>query len=184
MPEVVQAHPTRAQLLVIDLQERLMPHIDGAGAVIEQTVRMIRAARELRLPISLSEQNAKALGATVSPVFEAVGDAPRIAKVHFSLCGCKEAQARITSLMRPQVLLCGVEAHVCVQQTALDLLGDQMQPIVLADAVSSRRPLDREVALERMRSAGVVVTTVESVVFELLERCDTELFRRVLPLVK
>lgn len=161
-----------------------MPHIDGAGAVVEQTVRMVRAARELRLPISLSEQNPRALGPTVRPVLEAVGDAPRIEKMYFSVCGSKEARTRLTSLMRPQVLLCGVEAHVCVQQTALDLLDDQMQPMVLADAVGSRRPLDREVALARMRSAGVVVTTVESVIFELLKRCDTEQFRRVLPLVK
>lgn len=184
MSEVIQAHPSRAQLLVVDVQERLMPHIDGAEAVIAQTVRMIRAAREVRLPVTLSEQNARSLGGTVAQIAEAAGDAPRIAKMHFSVCGSKEARTRLSALMRPQVLLCGVEAHVCVQQTALDLLGDQMEPIVLADAVSSRRPLDREVALARMRAAGVVVTTVESVIFELLERCDTDLFRRVLPLVK
>jgi nicotinamidase-related amidase len=88
------------------------------------------------------------------------------------------------SLGRPQVLVVGVETHVCVRQTALDLLAARMQPVLLADAVGSRRAGDREVALDGLRSAGVAVTTVEAAIFDLLVRSGTELFKRILPIVR
>ena len=97
------------------------------------------------------------------------------------MCDCRE---RLTSLLRPQVLLVGIETHVCVQQTALDLLEMKMQPFVLADAVGSRRPTDYAVALERMRAAGVTVTTVESAIFELVHEAGTPDFKKILPIVK
>jgi isochorismate hydrolase len=102
----------------------------------------------------------------------------------FSFCKDSECLEQIAGLFRPQVLLVGIEAHVCVQQTALDLVSLKMQPIVLADAVGSRRPLDYEVALRRMAAAGAIVTTVEAAIFELAQKAGTPLFKRLLPLVK
>jgi nicotinamidase-related amidase len=102
----------------------------------------------------------------------------------FSYCADQTCRKRITDVGRPQILLIGIETHVCVQQTALDLLRMQMQPVILTDAVSSRRPHDREIALHRMRAAGAVVTTVESALFELVHESGTDRFKKILPLVR
>lgn len=175
---------THAQLLVVDIQARLLPHVGERTRVVLQAVRMIRAAREMELPITVSEQYPQGLGASDPRIVEAASDAARIEKVAFSVCGEPEARERIVSLLRPQVLLVGIETHVCIQQTAFDLLGEQMRPIVLADAVGSRRVSDHEIALQRMRAAGITVTSVESAIYELMGRSGTELFKRILPLVR
>jgi nicotinamidase-related amidase len=177
----------QAQLAVVDIQEKMLPHVAEHQAVLAQSLRMIRAAVEMQLPITVSEQYVRGLGLTLPSVLAACGDPPRcqrIEKTTFSLTGQDALRERIVGLQRPQVLLLGIETHVCVQQTALDLLDLGLQPIVLADAVGSRRPADRAVALERMRAAGVLITTVESAIFELLERAGTELFKRILPIVR
>lgn len=174
----------RAQLLVVDIQERLLPHITDHENLVAQSATMIRAAAALEVPVTISEQYRRGLGATTPAVEEAAGDAPHIEKMTFSCCQDQACRARLADLLRPQVLLIGIETHVCVQQTALDLLSMQMQPIVLADAVGSRRPLDYNIALERMRSAGAIITTVESAIFQMVRESGTELFKRILPLVK
>ena len=129
----------------------------------------------------------RGLGPTRQEVLDAAAAAPncrRIEKMTFSVFRHAPLRERIVSLDRPQVLLAGVESHVCVQQTALDLLVHGLEPYVLADAVGSRRPGDYSVALDRLRAAGAVVTTVEAAIFELLERAGTELFKRMLPVVR
>ena len=175
---------THAQLLVVDLQQKLIPHVRDHADVIAQSVRMIRAAVELDIPITLTEQYRKGLGPTDPAVVEACGDAPRLEKLAFSVCGDEAARERVVSLMRPLVILVGIETHICVEQTALDLLAMQMRPFIAADAVGSRRRLDHEVGLSRLQSVGAVVTTVESAIFSLLGKAGTDLFRRVLPLVR
>lgn len=176
----------KAQLLLIDIQERLLPHIYDHDLIVEQTLLMIRAAAEMKLPITVSEQYTQGLGPTLKVLKSAAtqAGARAIEKMHFSVCGDETARERLSSLLRPHVIICGIEAHVCVQQTTLDLLDAQMQPVVLANAVGSRRPFDRDIALERMRAAGAVVTTVESAIFELTGKCGTPLFKRILPLVR
>lgn len=173
-----------AQLLVVDIQERLLPLIHAGDEVARRAATMIRVARELERPVTLSEQYPQGLGATTGVVQEAAGDADKLQKTTFSFCADKACHGRVGGLLRPQVLIVGIEAHVCVQQTALDLLGMQMLPFVLADAVGSRRALDADVALHRMRAAGVIVTTTEAAIFELLRESGTALFKRILPLVK
>jgi nicotinamidase-related amidase len=174
----------KAQLVVVDLQEKLLPHIAEHENVVSQVVRMVRAARELELPITVSEQYPEGLGRTPPAVLVAAEGASRLEKTTFSLWQDEPIRERMLSLTRSHVLLAGIEAHVCVQQTAFDLLETQMVPFVLADAVGSRRPLDRDIALDRMRSAGMSVTTVESAIFEMLEEAGTELFKRILPIVR
>lgn len=174
----------RAQLLVIDLQQRLLPHIAGVGTLLAQTERMIRIALAMGLPVTLTEQYPQGLGATDGRITAAAGPARVFEKSTFSAWDDPPARAALTALGRPQVLIAGIETHVCVQQTALGMQAGGLHPVVLADAVGSRRPEDRQTALERLRQAGVVVTTVESAAYELMERSGTELFRRVLPLLK
>jgi len=173
-----------AQLLVVDLQEGLLPQIHEQETVIAQTVRMVRAAVELEIPVTISEQNPSRLGRTLSAVLVAAPNATRIEKMTFSVLRDEQARAHLVEQLRPDVLLVGIETHVCVQQTAFDLLEAKLNPYVLADAAGSRRLLDHETALRRMSAAGVVVTTVEAAIFEMLERAGTDLFRRLLPLLK
>lgn len=177
----------RTQLIVVDMQEKMLPHIAAQADVLAQSVRMVHAAVEMELPITISEQYVRGLGPT-HPAIVAAANKSRnvetIEKLTFSLYRHDALRARITALHRPQVLLVGVETHVCLLQTALDLLHVPLRPVVLADATGSRRPTDRDVALERLRVAGALVTTVESAIFELLERAGTELFKRLLPIVR
>lgn len=173
-----------AQLLIVDVQQRLVPHIHDHAAVVAQVIRMMRAAAELEIPITVSEQYPQGLGPTEPAILAAAGRADHVQKLTFSCCRTPEIRARLLEHHRPQIMLVGIETHVCVLQTAIDLLEAGCRPWVLADAIGSRRVADRDVALDFMRSAGVAVTTVESAVYQLMERAGTDLFKRILPLVK
>jgi nicotinamidase-related amidase len=173
-----------AQLLVVDIQEKLLPHIHEHEHMVAQAERMIRAASVLDIPITISEQYPEGLGGTVDSIRAAGEGAVQAEKMTFSFCADAACRQRIGEVLRPQVLLVGMETHVCVYQTALDLLDLQMTPVVLADAVGSRRPRDHDVALDGLRAAGVVVTTVESAIFQLVHDSGSELFKRILPIVK
>ncbi|MBN2583506.1 MAG: hydrolase [Planctomycetes bacterium] len=166
-------------LLVVDIQERLLPAIDGHEQVLAVADRVLRAARALNVPVLCTEQYPRGLGATVEPVRSNVGPEPIIEKLAFSCCGAEGLPERLAALGRRQVILVGIEAHVCVMQTVLDLLAAGYRPYVVADAVSSRFAADRDVAFERMRQAGAVVTTAESVMFEWLEVAGTPEFKTV-----
>ncbi|RJP30500.1 MAG: hydrolase [Phycisphaerales bacterium] len=176
----------RAMVLVIDVQEKLMPSIAEGERVTRSTVKLLRAASVFRLPALATEQYPKGLGATVGPVREALAevDAPIVEKPTFSACGFDPLRQALREIDRAQVLTAGVEAHVCVQQTVLDLLAMDYDVFLCADAVGSRSPLDWQLALDRMRQAGAFITSVESAMFELCERCDTPRFKRMLDVVK
>jgi nicotinamidase-related amidase len=175
-----------AQLLVIDVQQRMLPHVAGCDAVLAQCQRALRAAAVLGLPATLTEHYPAGLGHTDPRIVEVAGAAQRLDKpgLHFSVWREEPIRARLESARRPQVLIVGIEAHVCIQQTVLDLRSAQLHPFVLADAIGSRRTGDRDVAIERMRAAGAVVTTVESAIYELMEQAGTDLFRQMLPIVR
>ncbi len=171
-------------LLVVDIQERLLPVIDGQEGVLAAAGRMVRAAEILGIPIICTEQYPRGLGPTVDPLRSLIGAERTREKVAFSCCGAEGLLAELGGLGRPQVIVAGIEAHVCVQQTVLDLLAAGYRVYVAADAASSRSPLDRDVAFERMRQAGAVVTTTESVMFEWLEVAGTAEFKQVSRIVK
>jgi nicotinamidase-related amidase len=184
MPEPLRLDASRAKLLVVDLQQGLLPHIAEHESVVSQSIRMIRTARELDLPITLTEQYPRGLGRTPSIVTDPADRPAPLEKLTFSVWQDTPCRKRLLSLTRPQILLVGIEAHVCVQQTAFDLLEAKLLPFVLADAVGSRRRFDRDIALDRLRAAGVGVTTVESAIFEMLDQAGTDLFKRILPIVR
>ena len=174
----------KAQLLVIDIQQKLLPHIDGHEQVVAQTVRMIRAAQVLELPITITEQYPQGLGRSHDDVLAAAGDAPLLEKITFSAWRDEATREHLSEIGRPHILLAGIEAHVCVQQTALDLYETQMTPFLLTDAISSRRAFDRDTAFQRMRCAGFGLLTVEAAIFEMIERAEGEPFKSLLPIVR
>jgi nicotinamidase-related amidase len=174
----------RAALLVVDLQEKLLPVIQHADQVVAQSIRLIRGCAALGLPIYCTEQYPKGLGATVEPVRAALPkDTVCEPKLKFSAC-IDPLRKQLEAAERSTVLLCGIEAHVCVMQTALDLLDGGFQPMIVTDAIGSRRPADMATALERMTQAGVVPVTVEMALLELVHEAGTERFKAVLPIIR
>ncbi|MHC4441844.1 MAG: hydrolase [Planctomycetota bacterium] len=180
-PPLIQ--PDTSALMVIDAQEKLLPAIHEADSYVEMMRRMIEAAKVLQVPVILTEQYPQGIGKTSPVLREALGTLQPIEKVRFSAC-VDPVVDRMRELARPYIVIVGVEAHVCVQQTVLDLLRLGYTPYVCADAVGSRRPTDRYIALERMRQAGAVITSTESATFELLGQADTDTFKKILKIIK
>lgn len=179
-PELMGPHETA--LLVIDVQERLLPAIGNRETLVWNIRRLIDAAKILNVAVAATEQYPKGLGATAAPLAERLG--PRLEKLMFS---CRECSALLDDWRRAgihRVLLCGIETHVCVQQTALDLLGLGFRVYVAADAVGSRYEADYRTALRRMELCGAVLTTAESAMFEWCVRAGTPEFREISRLAK
>jgi nicotinamidase-related amidase len=174
-------------LIVIDVQEKLMPVIDGAAEVLRNIDRLVRGCHILGVPVLLTEQYVKGLGATVEVVrraFEETSGYAPIEKSCFSAFGCDAFSARLGELGRKQILVAGVEAHVCVYQTIEDLLASEFSVSVIADAVSSRTPRNRELALQRLASDGAKLSSTEMALFELTVAAGTDEFRAISKLVK
>ncbi|MBX9654462.1 isochorismatase family protein [bacterium] len=175
-------NPTDTLLLVIDAQERLWPKIHEHEDLLPRITMLIDAAKTLGIRVIATEQYPKGLGPTIEPVARRI-DPPMI-KSAFS-AGIEPAVLKeLDPLSIRKILIVGVEAHVCVQQTALDLLASGFQIYVAVDGVSSRRPLDAEIAIRRMASAGVVLTTAEAAVFEWTKVAGTAEFKQISELVK
>jgi len=171
-------------LLVVDVQERLFPVMSDREPMLGRVVAAIRGAGVLGLPTILTEQYPKGLGSTLPAVSEALEVNTPIEKIDFSCVRVDEVRDTIVEADRTTVLVCGIEAHVCVQQTCLDLLEEKLQPVLLADCISSRKPFDRDIAIERMRVAGVIITTLEAALFEMLGVAGTDEFKAISRLVK
>lgn len=166
-------------LLVVDLQERLMPAVAQADEIVANAIWLIRIAQRLGVPILASEQYPQGLGRTVAAIRELLPPDAFVEKTHFSCAAEINCMRQIDLLGRPQVVLLGAEAHVCVLQTALDLRLAGKSVYLVADAVSSRSPSDVELALTRMRTEGVRVVSREMVAFEWLHRAGTAPFREI-----
>lgn len=177
-------HREYTALLVIDIQEKLLPVIHDFQAVEQQIKRMVDGAAVLKLPVLVTEQYRKGLGGTVPEVearFKNV--VHREEKMRFSAC-TPGLRQQLAALRGGHVLVCGIEAHICVLQTCLDLVEAGLVVGVVADAVGSRRPIDRDTALERLVQSGVVPVTVESVLLEMAQQAGTDLFKALLPVIR
>ena len=170
-------------LLVIDVQERINAVMADQGHVPRIEV-LVEACRALEVPVVASEQYPQGLGATVDGLAAALAEKTPVGKLAFSCIRDENSRWAIESCRRRQILVTGIETHVCVLQTVLDLLAAGYQVHVPHDAVNSRRPADKKWALRRMEAAGAVITSTESALFELLERCDTADFKMVAKLIK
>jgi nicotinamidase-related amidase len=163
------AHPQQliareSALLVIDVQEKLMPRIPGADALVRNIAFLIDAARLFEVEVLATEQYPRGLGPTVPPLAERLPSRPD--KVAFSSCAVPRLVDGLREKGRAKVILLGIEAHVCVLHTALDLLAADFQVYLAVDALASRYPLDKEIAVRRLEWAGAILTTVETCAFE------------------
>jgi nicotinamidase-related amidase len=174
-PELMSRGDTA--LLVIDVQEKLLPAIADARRIVWNVRRLIDAAKILGLPIAATEQYPKGLGPTTGELAERLEPVP--SKTAFSAGGCPEVIDGLRGRGLHKVLICGVEAHVCVAQTALDLMADGWRVYVAVDAVGSRFDVDCRTALGRMDSAGATLTTVEAAMFEWCEAAGTPEFKEI-----
>lgn len=168
-------------LIIIDVQEKMMPPIAEGQKVLENVVLLLKFSEIMGLPVVLTEQNK--LGDTLPEVLAARPGLEPIRKWEFGCFRCPEFVDRLRTLGRKTLILAGVEAHICVAQTALQGVADYTVHVV-SDATSSRDRDNWKVAIKRMRQAGVVVTSTEMVMYELMGRAGTDEFRAVLPLVK
>ena len=170
----------RAALVVVDVQEAFRPAVGEFDAVASNAAVLVQGARELGVPVIVTEQYPRGLGETVPEVARHLDGAEPVEKTVFSA-----ARADGFSLDgRDQALVCGIEAHVCVQQTAQDLLDAGVEVHVAADAVTSRTALNRRLGLEKMEASGAIVTSTEMALFELVERAGTPEFKAIQGLVK
>lgn len=171
-------------LLVVDVQEKLASAMSDRAGLERQVGRLIDAAGVLDLPVLVTEQYPRGLGPTVGPVASRLAAGTlRHEKLKFSACIEPVRTALVAGGVR-SVLVCGIEAHVCVLQTCLDMLDEGFTVAVVVDAIDARRSLDRDVAVRRLVQAGVLPVTVESVVLEMVREAGGERFKAVLPLIK
>ena len=184
--------------VVVDVQERLLPHMAKRQQLERSLATLIRGLRILDVPLLATEQYPRGLGPTAPNIREALyavdfGDRANrgtdessqpIEKIAFSCCDELRFLERLDGLGRRQVVVAGIEAHVCVQQTLVDLRAAGRDTWIVADAVSSRSPHDRDVALQRAQQEGVHLATVESVLFELCRTAGSDTFKAISRLVK
>ena len=178
----------RSQLLVVDVQERLVPAIFDVQSVVTNVARLIRYASLLHIPTTYTEHMPEQIGHVLPRLSKATGDSTSIVqKKTFSAAREPEFSDRLEKLKqhgRDSILVCGMEAHVCVMQTVLELHDNNYKVHVVADAIGSRSDHNRDLAVDRMSKAGVTIVSHEMVAFEWLERGDAPEFKDILKLLK
>lgn len=170
--------------LVIDIQERLLPHIHENKKLIGNVGILLEGLKVLEVPVLITEQYRKGLGATVPEVEEKLLRFNPLEKMTFSCCDDNGFIAELKMTRRKSVIICGIESHVCVLQTTIDLISKGYQAVVVSDCISSRKQNDMFIAIERMRQEGAIITTCESILFELARVSGTEKFKAISKLVK
>lgn len=176
-----------AVLIVIDVQEKLMPVIDEHEAVARNIDRLVRGCKVLDVPALLTEQYAKGLGGTIPSIrlaFEETSGYEPIEKSTFSGFGCAELLTALRLRQKKHAIVAGVETHVCVYQTVMDLLANGYQVTIAADAIGSRAASNKEIAVRRMVAEGAKLSSTEMALFEMLVESGTDEFRAVSKLVK
>ena len=170
--------------LVIDIQDKLFPHIDNHDQLEANCRILLSGLKVLDIPIVVTEQYPKGLGPTIKGLSNLITDFSPIEKLSFSCCGEKKFLEAVQGYGKRNIIICGIETHVCVLQTVMDLIERGYLPVIIEDCVSSRKPKDRETALKRMAREGVIITTYESILFELCEVAGTDQFKQISKLVK
>jgi len=171
-------------LVVVDVQGKLAQLMTDKDALFKNVQILIQAAKILEIPILWCQQAPDALGPTVPEIAELLTGIEPIDKASFSCCGEEKFSAELNSLAREQVLLCGIETHVCIYQTAMDLMEGGLEVTIVADAVSSRTGQNRQIALARLAAEGTHVRSTEMILFELLKTAKHPQFKQIAKLVK
>lgn len=170
--------------LVIDMQEKLLPHMSNPTEVKDNCIKMVKGLNILKIPTIVTQQYTKGLGPTVNEVNELIENFSFIEKNTFSCYRETDFIKVLNKSEKRNVLIMGIEAHVCVLQTALDLLYNNFNPVIVTNAIDSRNPNDKQVAIWRMRDIGCIMTTYESILFELCKEAGTDEFKAISKLVK
>jgi nicotinamidase-related amidase len=170
--------------VVIDVQERLLPHIHEGDIILSNCLKLIAGLKILSVPVLITQQYTKGLGPTVPEIIKMFPEFRHIEKSTFSCSGVPEFVNEMERLAKRNIILCGIESHVCVLQTCLDLLASGKKPVVVEDCVSSRKVNDRIIAIERMRQEGATITTMESLLFELTRMAGNDIFKSISGIVK
>ncbi|MDR1068863.1 MAG: isochorismatase family protein [Clostridiales Family XIII bacterium] len=179
-----------ALLVVVDMQEKLVAAMDKPGMLVEHAEKLVKGFAALELPMLFTQQYTKGLGETVAPVKAATADEngsewfSYIEKLSYSVMGEPAFVEKLRASGRKQIVICGIEAHVCVLQSALDFLDEGYDVFLVANAVASRSRVDSGMAFRRVEEAGAVVTTIEAVLFELLGTAAHPKFKSISALVK
>jgi nicotinamidase-related amidase len=170
--------------VVIDIQERLLPHIHEGEKMLRNCLKLIEGLKILSVPVTITQQYTKGLGPTMPSIAEMFPDFKYIEKTTFSCCEEPAFSKEISLSGKKNYIICGIEAHVCVLQTCIDLIANGIVPVIVADCISSRKPEDKLIAIERMRQEGARITTLESILFELTRRAGSDVFKSISRLVK
>lgn len=165
-------------LLVVDVQDKLMRHVHDWQPLLQNVIWLVRVARKLGVPVMATEQYPKGLGHTTPELAREFPAGAVVDKMHFS-CGAAQCLPGLPGSERPQVVVCGMESHVCVLQTVIELKAAGKDVFVVGDSVGSRNPADKAFALDRMRDHGIEVVSHEMVAFEWLRKAGTPLFKEI-----
>jgi len=184
MQKTVRIRRNEACVVIVDLQQKLLPAIYERERLIENTQRLVSGAAILEVPLLVTEQYPKGLGATAPEVANAIHGFAPMEKLTFSACGAPGFGDALKAAKASNIVLCGIEAHICVLQTCLDLLDGGLNVFVAGDAVSSRTAENRQIGLQRMWDAGATMVSTEMVLFELLGKASGEQFKKIIALVK
>jgi nicotinamidase-related amidase len=171
-------------LVIIDIQEKLTRVIHNRENLVQNVLKLIKGMQVLEIPIILTEQYPAGLGLTLPEITRLIPDTKPLEKVCFSCCGIEPFREQLESLNRRQVLIIGIETHVCVYQTAMDLQDLGYEVHLVVDCISSRHPENKEVSLAKMSQAGINLTTTEMVLFELLKVAKGDKFKQISQIVK
>ena len=180
----MRIHVNDALAVIIDIQERLFPHIHQHKQLERNCNILISGLQELDVPILVTEQYSKGLGQTIESVRNNLKDYKPLEKMTFSCCGNSSFTDELERHKHQNIILCGIEAHVCVLQTALDLKEAGFQPVLVADCTSSRKESDKQLALNRLDQEGILLTSYESILFELCSVSGTDTFKAISGLLK
>lgn len=170
--------------LIVDYQESLMKVMYQGEELEKNAGILIRGLKALDIPMVITQQYTKGLGNSVQTVYEAAQTEEYMEKIAFSSYREKEIMDAVDRAGRKNVIVCGIEAHICVLQTCIDLKAAGYQPVLVTDCISSRKKSDKEMGIWRAVQEGVLVTTYEAVLFELLERAGSDTFKKISKLVK
>ncbi len=171
-------------LVVVDVQGKLAQLMHDKEILFKNICILIQSAKILNIPILWCQQVPEALGPTIPEIAGLLSDIQPINKSSFSCCGCEEFDKKIEKLNRKQVMICGIETHVCVYQTAVDLLAKKYEVNVIADAVSSRTLSNKEIGLKRIAAEGIRTSSTEMALFEILKTAEHPNFKQIAKLVK
>jgi nicotinamidase-related amidase len=170
--------------LIIDFQEKVVPAIANNEEVVAKAALFCAGLKELGVPMAVTQQYTKGLGDTVPAIKEAIGEFEAMEKMSFSAMGCEEFVAWVKAQGKKTILVCGVEAHICVLQSIIDLLGEGFRVFIVADCVGSRLVYNRDYAIQRATQEGAFVTTCEGALYEMVQGAGTPHFKAISKLTK